>query len=217
MSAKSLLVFGATGGTGAEILAQALAAGHRLTAVARTPAKITVSHPNLRVVPGDMGDPASLAAAFDRPYDAVVSALGVYLKHPGTTLTDGTRNIVMAMKAHGVRRIVVVSSLGASETRGIGPWWVKAVQRFILKNTLIDKTGQEKTIQSAGLDWTIIRPPRLIDGPACRAYVTWTGREPPKHVKLAWQVSRADVAAEVLRALEDPASIGQALQISDRA
>jgi len=214
MSAKSILLFGATGGTGAHILEQALSAGHKVTAVVRTPSKITTTHPHLRVVQGDMSDADSLKAAFDQPYDAVVSAVGVYLKAPGTVLTDGTTNIIGLMKTNNVRRIVVVSSVGASETQGIGPLWVRAVQHFILKNTLADKTLQEKAIRDSGLDYTFIRPPRLMTGPKIGGYVTWVGREVPKRPKLKWQVNRADVAAEVLRVLGDPASIGQALQIS---
>jgi putative NADH-flavin reductase len=211
---QSLLLFGATGGTGTHILEQALGAGHRVTAVARDPAKITVTHPNLRVVKGDMTDAASLTTAFDGAYDAVISAVGVYLKHPGTTLTDGTRRIIAQMKTANISRIIVVSSVGASETKGIGPLWVKAVQHFILKHTLVDKTAAEQAIKDAGLKWTFIRPPRLMTGPKIGGYRTWTGREPPKGVKLKWQVNRGDVAAEVLRSLDDPASIGQALQMS---
>lgn len=214
MSTKSILLFGASGGTGAHILQQALAAGHTVTAVVRTPAKITLTHPNLRVVAGDMSDAATLKAVFDRPYDAVVSAIGVYLKHPGFTLTDGTKNIIAEMKAANIARIIVVSSIGASETKGIGPMWVRAVQHFILKNTLIDKTAQEKAIQDAGLAWTFIRPPRLMDGPKIGGYVTWSGRDVPKAPKLKWQVNRADVAAEVLRALVDDSTVGNGLQIS---
>jgi putative NADH-flavin reductase len=217
MNQKSILLLGATGGTGREILTQALVAGHQVTVLARTPAKVGVGHANLRTLQGDVADSQSLLRAFDRPYDAVISALGVYLKHPGTVMTDGAKNIVAAMKAKNVPRIVVVSSVGASETKGIGPWWVKAVQHFILKNTLADKTGQETVIRDSGLQWTFLRPPRLMDGPKVGGYVTWTGRDAPKGVKLKWQVNRADVAAEALRALDDPTTINQALQISYRA
>ena len=214
---RSLLLLGATGGTGAHILQQALEAGHQVTAVARDPAKISITHPNLRVVKGDMSDAASLSAAFDRSYDAVISALGVYLNKPGSPIADGTRNIIAKMKAANISRIVVVSSVGASETKGIGPLWVKAVQHFILKHTLVDKTAAEQAIKDADLKWTFIRPPRLMTGPKIGGARTWVGREPPKGVKLKWQVNRGDVAAEVLRSLDDPTSIGQALQISYQA
>lgn len=217
MTQRSILLLGATGGTGREILSQAIAAGHTVTVLARTPAKVAQAHPNLRIVQGDVSDAASLMRAFDRPYDAVISALGVYLKNPGSVMTDAAKNIVAAMKAKQLQRIIVVSSVGASETQGIGPLWVKVVQRFILKNTLADKTGQEKVIRDSGLQWTFLRPPRLMDGPKIGGYITWTGRETPKGIKLKWQVNRADVAAEALRALDDPAAINQALQISYRA
>lgn len=214
MVQKSILLFGATGGTGAEILKQALEAGHYVTAVARTPTKITMAHANLRIVLGDIADAASIMKAFDKPYDAVISALGVFLKEPGTTLSDGTKNIIAAMKPHNLKRLIVVSSIGAGETKGVGPWWVRAFQHFVLKNTLADKTLQEKAIQDANLDWTFIRPPRLMQGPKRGNYITWTGRDAPAGKKLKWQVNRADVAAECLRALNDPSTIGQGLQIS---
>lgn len=180
MAQKSILLFGATGGTGAEILKQALEAGHHVTAAARTPAKITTAHANLRVVSADITDAASITNAFDKPYDAVISALGVFLKEPGTALSDGTKNIITAMTAHRLKRIIVVSSIGAGETKGVGPWWVRALQHFVLKNTLADKTLQEKAIQDANLDWTFIRPPRLMHGPKRGDYITWTGRDAPK-------------------------------------
>jgi uncharacterized protein YbjT (DUF2867 family) len=212
MTAKSLLVFGATGGTGAALVAQALAAGHRVTAFVRDPAKLP-ERPGLAAVQGDVADPAVIDRAFAAPADAVLCALGMYLKEPGTPLTEATRHILAAMKRHGVGRLVVCSSMGAGETRGIGPIWVRAVQSFILKHTLADKTGQEEAIRASGLAWTIVRPPRLTDGPAVGGYLRWEGMK-PRAGKPLWQIARADVAAEMLRALDDPGTIGRAYQIS---
>ena len=208
-----LLLFGATGKTGAQFLSQALAGGHSVTAVVRSPAKVTINHPNLLTVAGDIHAPQTIEAAFDRPYDAVVSTLGISFKGPGSPLTEGTKPIIAGMQRHGVKRLLVVSSVGASESNGIGPWWVKLVQRYILKDVLIDKTQQESLIRASGLDWTIIRPPQLTDTPARRQVIRWQGANPVGG-RATWKISRADVAAELLRALSDPASIGQAYQVS---
>jgi uncharacterized protein YbjT (DUF2867 family) len=211
----SLLVFGATGKTGAALVDQALAAGHRVAAFVRTPAKLGPPRERLAAVMGDFADAASIRAAFDRPYDAVLFTLGIYLKDARTPLADGTGPLVEAMKEAGVRRLVLCSSFGASETAGQGPLWVRAVQHFILKQVLIDKTAQERLVMTSGLDWTIFRPPRLVDGPGGGRVLRWTGNEAPQAPKPRWQIERADVAAEMLRGLGDPATVGQAYQVSN--
>src|SRR5437870_10522259 len=112
----NLLIFGATGGTGRHLIEQALAQGHHVTAFARSPEKVTTQHPNLKVVKGDMLDYESVAAAMPG-HDAVLSALGVYLFKKNTVLSDGTRNIIQAMEAHGVKRFICESSLGIADSR----------------------------------------------------------------------------------------------------
>jgi uncharacterized protein YbjT (DUF2867 family) len=214
MTSSSLLVLGATGKTGALLVDQALAAGHRVTAFVRSPQKLTTRHPRLRAVTGDFMDPREVALAFDERYDAVMFALGVYIKEPGTPLADGTHALLRSMDAARVRRLVLCSSFGASETAGQGPFWVKAVQRLILKQVLIDKTAQERLVMESGLEWTILRPPRLVDGPVGGHVLRWTGNDVPRAPKPRWQITRGDVAAEMLRALGDPATVGRAYQVS---
>jgi uncharacterized protein YbjT (DUF2867 family) len=212
----SLLLFGATGNTGAQILEQALTAGHAVTAFVRDPAKVKATRPQVRLIQGDIGQPATVAAAFDRSYDAVISALGITVKDGTTPLTDGTRPIIAGMQQRGVKRIIVVSSVGAGDSAGIGPPWVVKVQQTVLKDTLADKTKQEQLIRESGVQWSFIRPPQLVDGPARGSILRWEGAA-PINAEVAWRIARADVAAEALRALTDTWTINRAYQVSDPA
>jgi len=161
-----LLVLGATGKTGARIVEQALDRGHAVTAFVRDPNKMIISHSDLQIVAGNILDPKSMEAAFAEPVDAVISALGIFHREPRTDLSDGTRNVLEAMKRHGVRRLAVVSSLGAGDSRGQGNFLARNLQRMLLSHVIDDKDRQEADVQASDLDWTLVRPPRLLDGPA---------------------------------------------------
>ncbi len=113
-----LLIFGATGKTGQCFVDQALQRGHVVTAFVRDPAKLAPERDNLHLVQGDILEPASVEAAFGEPFDAVISALGVFHREDRTELSAGTRNIIAAMQKHGCRRLAVVSSLGAGDSAG---------------------------------------------------------------------------------------------------
>ena len=231
-----ILVFGASGKTGREIVSQALARGWQVAAVVRDPAKLGIRHERLVALTGDMADRASLdramhgsagsaesggsarsGAAAQAPFDAVVSALGVYSKEPTTALSEGTRDIVGAMQQAGLRRIVIVSSLGAGDSHGQGSFPVRLIQRFILKQVLIDKTRQEEILRSSGLEWTSLRPPQLTDAPTIRGdLITWSGPVQPTQ-RLNWKVTRASVARYVLDAFEQRRWIGEAVCLAEPA
>ncbi len=207
----SILIFGATGKTGLQIVTQALARGWSVRAVVRDAAKLVIRHVNLQVVVADMADPSAIESALlAAPVDAVVSALGVYSREPTTALSEGTRHIVEAMRRSGTHRIVVVSSLGAGDSHGQGPFAVRMVQRFILKEVLVDKTRQEQILARSGLEWTSLRPPQLTDDAGVRDdLVTWSGPQPSR--RLGWAVSRASVARYVLESVEHRKWIGAAV------
>jgi len=212
---KTVLVFGATGKTGRQVVSQALSRGWRVRAFVRDAAKLALSHERLEIAVGDMGDRASIDRALAAPVDAVVSALGVYSKEPTTVLSDGTRHIVAAMRAAGPRRIVVVSSLGAGDSSGQGSFMVRMIQRFILKQVLIDKTRQEQVLAESGLEWTSLRPPQLTDADRVRDdLVSWSGPTQPRQ-RLTWKVSRASVARYALEAIERQQWIGKAVCLSE--
>ena len=213
---RRLLVFGATGPTGRHLVDQALAEGLGVTACVRDPAKLDLEHDELETVRGDILDAGSLAAAFAGEVDAVACTVGMFHKQPETWLSEGTRNIVGHMQDHGVRRIVVVSSLGAGDSRGQGNLLAKAIQRFILREVLNDKTRQEQVLGNSDLDWTVFRPPQLTDDPAVRDdIVLWTGK--PPRTRMTWKVSRATVARYVLEALQTGAHSRAAVNLSEPA
>lgn len=196
-----LLIVGATGGTGRQLVAQALERGFVVTALARNPSTITLTHPSLTVVRGDVLDPASLAQAM-RGQDAVLSALGHkrFFFIPSRILSDGTRNILDAMHTHGVRRLVCETSLGIGGSAGrMGLYYSLFVIPVILPFYYWDKTRQERLIAGSAVEWVIVRPGALTDGAARGRY-----RHGPAvgSFLLTERVSRADVAAFMLDQLE---------------
>lgn len=209
---QSILVFGATGGTGRAFVEQALAQGHRVTAFLRDPSKLIADNTNLTIIEGDLYDANAVKAAITSEHDAVFTAYGFSNKEPDNKHERVTRAVVDGMTAANVPRLVAVSSMGASESAGIGPFWVRFVAKVILKHIIPDKTLQETVIKNSELAWTILRPPMLVSKPATGHYTVWEGQKPPQ--KVAWKVARADVAAEGLRCIESGDYNGQATQIS---
>lgn len=197
-----LIIFGATGGTGQQIMEQALMRGHRVTAVARKPEAITLAAPNLRVVRGDVMEPATVTNLL-ADHDVVLSALGTRQGRGPTTLySTGTQNLLQAMTTHGIRRLVAVTA-GAylhdpSEPRLIR-WVVKPILNRVLAEVYADMQRMEALIQCSDTDWTIIRPARLTDGPRTGRYRAVAERPLPS----GWQIARADVADYIVTHLDD--------------
>jgi putative NADH-flavin reductase len=187
-----LLVFGASGKTGREIVQQALERGHEVTAFVRRPEKFKLTHGQLSVVRGDVMDPASVDAAM-RGRDAVLVALGHrrYLV-PSKILSEGTRNIVNAMHKHDVRRLVCETALGVGDSTGrLGVYYTLFCVPFILPFYWHDKGRQERVVRDSGLDWVIVRPGQLTNGRKRGQY-----KHGPKVGNYLWSVSisRADTA-----------------------
>jgi putative NADH-flavin reductase len=195
-----LLVFGGTGGTGREIVAQALSQGHVVTAFVRNPAALTTKHENLRVVRGDILDYPSVEAAV-RGQDAVLSALGVRKLRKNTILSDGTKNIIRAMEQHGVKRFVCESSLGVGDSKEQLGWVFNFLLiPLFLRNVFRDKETQEQHIRQSQLEWIIVRPGALTNGPRTGFYrsgFSSTDRT------IKGKISRADVADFMLKQLAD--------------
>jgi putative NADH-flavin reductase len=196
-----LLIVGATGGTGRQLVAQALERGHEVTALARNPAALDITHPRLRIVGGNVLDAASVDEAM-RGQDAVLSALG-HKKFfpPNRILSEGTCNVVRAMEAHGVARLVCETSLGLGDTAGrMGLYYTLFVIPVILPSYFWDKARQERVIADSRVKWIIVRPGALTHGARRGQYrhgwnigsFLWTVR-----------ISRADVADFMLNQLTD--------------
>ncbi len=208
----NILVIGATGGTGRQIVAQALERGWRVTAFARKPRRVRVAHANLRIVQGDVLDAAALERAMPG-HDAVICALGhKRWFYPNRILSLGTANAVRAMQRHGVHRLVCQSSLGVGDSFGrLGLPYTLFVVPVILPFYFWDKARQEAIVRASGLDWTIVRPGVLTDG-GRRDRV----RHGPGVGNWIWsvRVSRADVAAFLLAAVETRRHLGETLGLA---
>ena len=160
-----LLVVGATGGTGRQLVEQALQRGHDVTAFVRKPAALKMSHQQLTIAQGDVLDAASLGKAV-AGQDAVLCALGhKRWLYPTRILSQGTANIISAMQQAGVRRLVCETSLGVGDSLGrMGLYYTLFVIPFILPFYYWDKGRQEEVVRSSDRDWVIVRPGALNNG-----------------------------------------------------
>ena len=213
----NLLVFGATGGTGRACIEQALARGWRVTAFLRDPAKLQLEHPNLSLAVGDVLRASTIEHAYESsPFDACVCSLGVFHSRPSTELSDGTRNVIEALEARGPRRIVLISTLGTAESRAHGNLFVKFFTRIVLRHVLADKLRQEALLRNGTLDYTILRPPQLVDEAIGQHPVCWWGSDLPRDMQPLWKIARADVAAFARDAIERNCFVREAIQLSWR-
>ena len=218
-----LTIFAATGGIGRHLLDQALAAGHDVTAVARNPRTLPAG---VRVVTADLAvtGPADLEPAVAGA-DAVLSGLGPRSRADAGIASRGTLAIVGAMRATGVRRVVVVSAAPvgtvASPGRphppghdpGDGPvtrYVAMPLVKAVFRQVYDDLALMEDALRDNGLDWTVVRPPRLTDRPATGTYRTALGR----NLRGGLLVPRADVAHCMLAVLDRPETVGQAVGVA---
>jgi putative NADH-flavin reductase len=218
-----LTIFAATGGIGRQLLEQATAAGHDVTAVVRNPGRL--SRP-VRTVTADMAapDPAALQAAVAGA-GAVLSGLGPRSNADAGIATQGTRAIVAAMQAAGVRRIVAVSAapVGTVATPGRprpprhdpgDGFFMRHLLSHVASATLgqvfADLAQMEDVLAGSGLDWTVVRPPRLTGKPLTGSYRTAYGQ----NLRGGLSVPRADVAHYMLRVLSQPDTIKQVIGIA---
>jgi len=191
-----LTIFGSTGGTGTQVLQQALAAGHIVTILVRDPTKVTTQHPQLTVVAGNVLQQSDVEKALAQA-EAVICTLGNTSNNPGDVVSAGTQQIVNAMQRRGIKRLIVVSSLGVGDSKNQVPFFFKVLAATILRKTMKDKEVQEALVCASDLDWTIVRPGGLTDGPRTGVY-----RFGVDASITAGRVARADVADFILRELE---------------
>jgi putative NADH-flavin reductase len=186
-----LFVIGATGRTGLEIVQQALARGHQVTAFVRSPQNITLRNERLTVLKGNAMDEGQLFKAMQN-HDAVLSALGPrHVFKPSSLLHDSALATTRAIKRAGVKRLLILSA--AAHFPGIP----NRIVSFVLRNHMRDSRAMEEIVQGSGLDWTIARPPRLTQ----EDYTTYRSRENAAPRK-GFSLSRKAVAAFMLDAIE---------------
>ncbi len=209
-----IIVFGATGGTGKEIVRQAIEQGHMVTAFVRNASALTPQE-NLKIVTGDIFDPASVHAAMGGSR-AVLSALGARsLKKDDVILARALPNILAAMDEHYIQRIIVLGAAGSKYPAGkYQTGWFRLVmgvaRATFLRHPFADQAMQEKLLEQSGMDFTIVRTPRLND------------KVEPGEVRVlpdglpssGWNIRRADVAEFMLQQLTDPRFHRQGVYIS---
>ena len=220
----------ATGGVGRELLGQALAAGHDVTAVVRNPDRLpgeVRADGRARVITADLAapDPVALESAAAGA-DAILSGLGPRSNSDAGIASRGTGAIIAAMRATGARRIVVVSAAPVSTVASAhhpSPPRHDPGEGFFMRylgtpfaktafgKVYTDLARMEDLLADSGLDWTAVRPPRLTSKPATGTYRTASGQ----NVRGGWLVSRADVAHFMLQVIDRPETIGQAIGIAN--
>jgi putative NADH-flavin reductase len=219
----NLTIVAATGGIGRHLVAQALAAGHDVTAVVRNPANLPAGLRSVRV---DLAspDPAALAEAV-ADADAVLSGLGPRGKADLGVAARGTRAIVAAMKETGVRRVVVVSAAPIGTVPSpdhphpprhdpgdgfLMRHLLAPIVKRVFRDHYADLARMEDVMRGSGLDWTVVRPPQLNDKPLTGVYRTAYER----NLRRGLKISRADVAHYMLHALGQPETIGRIVGVA---
>jgi putative NADH-flavin reductase len=189
-----IAIFGSTGGTGKELVKQGLELGYAVTAFARTPAKLDeFKHENLKIIQGDVFNYEEVEKTIIGQ-DAVISALGNPTLKVDTTTSEGTRNIVKAMQAAGIKRFICETSLGVGDSyEQAGFFFTKIIIPTLLKNAIADKEIQEQIIHESDLDWTIVRPGGLHNKPKTSQYRHGIDKS------ISGRISRADVAEFMLK------------------
>lgn len=209
-----LTVFGASGRIGGLVVRQALDAGHKVTAVVRATSGFESDHRGLEVVRvAALTDPAAPAPALDGA-DAVISGLGPRGRKDTSVASSTTRVVLAAMRDAGVRRFVAVSAApvvppppddGLLNRKIIHP-----LVSTLLRGIYTDLRLMEEDIRHSGLEWTVVRPPRLTDGPLTGRYRTAV----EANLAHGITISRADVAHAMLAVLDDPGLVNRAIGVA---
>lgn len=211
-----ILILGASGGIGRKCVELALAEGHQVTAVLRTPSKLDLKHPNLQLVKGDISDPDSFLPYLENK-DAVISAIGVsggFGKDKPTTLySEGNRNVLREMKKAGVSRAFFISA-STLEVSPVVPFFIRLVIRFVvqklLKHMYEDLRRMESIIKKSDANWTIMRPPELTDKPLTGHYRIAINT----FLKDGLKVSRADLAHFMINNIANETTYRSTIEIA---
>ena len=199
----NILVLGAAGKTGREVVARSLAAGHTVTAFVRDPEKLERN--DVAIAVGD----ARSVNDIRQGQDAVISTLGSGLNAKQQLIEGSTEALLEAMPSAGVKRLVMLSSFAASPTyRATG---VMKLARIAMQRMVADKTAGETLLKRCDVDWTIVNATRLTDEPRSSGYRTVEGT-----LTGVGTISRADVANALLSTLSDPTSVRQSRVVTAR-
>ena len=206
----NILVFGATGATGQQVVKQALSRGHRVTAFVRRPEALE-SADNLRIVVGDTTRDKSKVAEAMSGQELVISALGRRNSFRSDHLISRSMEaIVPSMERAGVGRMILMSSFGVGESLRHAPLIPGIMFRVLLRGIFADKESAERALRASGLDWTIVHPVLLTNGPLTGRYRVGERLD----LRGIPKISRADVAHFILTEIENRAFVQKVAVIS---
>lgn len=208
-----IVIFGATGGTGKQLVEQALALGHHVVAYARNPSKLNINHEQLKVIQGELADETLIESAVTGA-DAVISVLGPRGGSKNKPITQGIQNIITAMKKQNVRRLVITSTLSAKDPNDPLNFKTKTLVNLVkltMHDAYEDIVSAAETVRNSELDWTIVRLTMLNNNPKSgKVKAGYVGKG-----EVGTWISRADVAAFLLKQVEDTEYLRQAPAISN--
>lgn len=207
-----ILVLGASQGTGALCVKAVLAKGYTVTAFARTPSKLDLTHPQLTKVTGNFHDAASVRAAV-KGHDAVIICVSSTslkgFKEKPDYFSEGTKFCIGAMKEYGVKRLVVLSAHGVGDSYHAASWFQRTFMiGMLIKYAFRDHDVQERLVRESGLDYVIARPTRLTNGPAKGKYTRTT-----ELVRVPESISRADLADFLVDSCKSPTFVGRSVEL----
>ncbi|EEF62038.1 NAD(P)-dependent oxidoreductase [Pedosphaera parvula] len=202
-----LFILGATGGIGQHLLNIALERGHEVTAYVRSPQRVASRHERLKVVQGDVFNADQMAQSM-AGHDAVLSSFGPTTVRSTTLRRRFGRTLAAAMRKSGVLRAEIVSAAFLFRHIGVLGRLLKAT---LFRQMIPDMKGMEDEVRQDDLNWTIVRPPRLTNGPAKRTFRT-VGWNLPKG---GFLISRADVAHFMIGEAEKPSHLKQVVGVAD--
>jgi putative NADH-flavin reductase len=203
---ETIALFGASGKTGMQFLKLALDKGYKVKALVRTPEKITLQSPNLQIIKGDVLNETDVYKTVQGT-EVVVSLFGHVKGSPAWLQTNGTKNIVLAMKKEGVRKIISLSGGGLpyqEDKPKVPDHLIRLIMKVFVPKILNDAVAHAEVLKNSNLDWVIIRGPRLTDGDKKGHYrVGWVG------VNASTQIARADLADFILTQVKDASFVGK--------
>lgn len=210
---KHLLVFGATGGTGSEVVKQAISKGFLVTVIVRDPSAIALRHPALTICKGDVMQPLTFENEVAGK-TAIISCLGTGNSLKATRIySQGIENIINAMEAAQVTRLICISA-GALYTNCEMGFFTRifaaSVLQRILRNVYADMRLMERIVEESDINWSIVRPPMLTDKNFTGRYRTAVNA----HVKRPFSIARADLAHYLLSVVNNPDTFKSILEIA---
>ena len=208
-----LTIFGATGGTGKQLVEQALAAGKQVVAYVRNPSKLNVRHEYLRIVEGELADKMMIEQAVNG-VDAVISVLGPRKGSKDKPITQGMQNIIVAMNKYGVRRLIVSSTLSVEDPNDLPEFTAKVLVKIVkltMRAAYEEIISVAETVRKSDIDWTILRLTTLNNNPKSgKVRVGYLGRG-----EVGLRISRADLAQFMLEQVQNSKYLQQSPVISN--